>query len=158
MNPSIDSLKNNPDYTLVAELQHHEIKSFVLDQIQKNSRIIRIYLIYQMIMIALGALFLGISVIKAFSGEIDKLYYSLGAIVFSFTLLIIIHELIHGAAFKLVGVPKVTYGAILKQFVFYAEADLQVLNRKQSLMLVSPMGLRNSITILQIHTFCWLNR
>ena len=154
-NPSIDELHNSDVYKLVAEPSHLKIKEFLLEQIQERPRLIRIYLIYQFAMICLGLLFFGLSVIRAIKvGEFEYLFYSLAALVFAFSLLIVLHELIHGLAFKLVGVSKVTYGAILKQFIFYAEADRHVLNRRQfRIVALAPLVVVKVVSLAGIIVF-----
>jgi hypothetical protein len=49
------------------------------------------------------------------------------ALLFSFTALIIIHELLHALAYLLTGARKISFGFILKKFIFYALADRQVI-------------------------------
>ncbi|NQU86579.1 MAG: DUF3267 domain-containing protein [Mariniphaga sp.] len=153
-NPSITELNNEIDYELLAELKHTSVKEFVLNQIKGGSRIIRFYLIYQFVMISLGMLFIGLSVVNAFDGNSINLYYTMAALISCFSVLIVIHELIHGLAFKSVGTPRVTYGAILKQFVFYAEADKFVLNRKQfTIVAMAPLIIIKLISIIVILIF-----
>jgi hypothetical protein len=67
------------------------------------------------------------SVVFSVKGQPEKLL-SIGlAMLFSFTALIIIHELLHALAYLLTGARKISFGVILKKFVFYALADRQVI-------------------------------
>ena len=50
------------------------------------------------------------------------------ASVFSFTVLIIIHELLHALAYLVTGARKISFGAIPQKFIFYALADRQVVS------------------------------
>ena len=52
-------------------------------------------------------------------------------VLFSFTVLIILHELLHAIAYLLVGAKKISFGMNLNKFMFYVQADKQVLNYKQ---------------------------
>ena len=52
-------------------------------------------------------------------------------VLFSFTVLIILHELLHAIAYLLVGARKLSIGMNLKKFMFYVQADKKVLNYKQ---------------------------
>lgn len=153
-NPSIAELQNREKYTLLAELDHHHIKEFVLDQVRTGNRLIRIYMGYQCLMICLGAFFVGLSVVKAFHGEMKVLCYSLAALVFSFSFLVVFHELLHGLAFKAVGVPRVTYGALPRKFIFYAEADRFVLNSRQfRIVALAPLLIVKLVSLAGIAVF-----
>jgi hypothetical protein len=139
-NPAIEELQNSDRYELVYELEHHKVKEFVIRQITSGSRIIQWFMIYQFIMIVTGLFFVTRSIVLAFRGNSVPLFYILGAILFSFTLLILIHELLHALAFKITGAPRVSMGAYLKKFIFYAEADRHVVNREQfTLVALTPL-------------------
>jgi len=150
-NPSIDELKNSDKFELVAHLNHQQIKEFVINQLAENGKIITIYMIYQILMILIGIFFFTRSIVLAFRDLTTTLYYSLAALVFSFSVLIIIHELLHGAALKLIGVKKVTFGGYLKKFIFYAEADQFVINRRQfAFIALTPLLVVKLVTLIGI--------
>lgn len=139
-NPRIKELRESNHFELIAELSHQNIKEFVLDQALKGGRMVRIYMIYQIIMIAAGSAIFTYSVVEAFKQNMQAFYYCIASILFCFTALIVIHELIHGIAIKLTGAPKVSYGANLKKFIFYAEADQYVMNRRQfTFIAITPL-------------------
>ena len=91
---------------------------------------------------------------------------------FGVSALIIIHEWIHGVAYKALGAKNVYYGGNIKQFVFYAASDGDVLDGRQfrlvalapfvvvtaaclCLMLLMPQYLVALLTVLCLHTlFC----
>uniref|UniRef100_UPI003217716D DUF3267 domain-containing protein n=1 Tax=uncultured Draconibacterium sp. TaxID=1573823 RepID=UPI003217716D len=153
-NPTIEELHNKEQYELVAELDHKEIKSFVTNQLLQGGRIIKSFMIYQIIMLSLGFFLLGWSSVQAFNSNYEPLYYILAALVFSMSLLIILHELLHGIAIKFTGAKKVSYGAYLKKFIFYAEANLHVLNRKQfAFVALTPLVVIKLVTILGVILF-----
>lgn len=130
-NPSIEELQCSGKYELIAQLNHQQIKEFVINQLAENGRIIKGYMIYQVLMILIGIFFFTRSIVLAFQDSAIQLYYSLVALIFCFSVLIVIHELLHGIALKLSGAPKVSFGGYLKKFIFYAEADRFVINRRQ---------------------------
>jgi hypothetical protein len=131
-NPTIDELKNEEDYELFAELNHGQIKDFVLQQLTgSDSKLVKTYAIYQLLMILTGMFFLARALVLAFRNEIQPLIISVLTLIFSVTLLVVIHEVLHGIALKLTGAKHVSFGGYLKKFIFYAEADRHVLNRKQ---------------------------
>ncbi len=153
-NPSIEELRNSGNFKLIAQLNHKQIKEFVINQLVSNSNMIKVYMIYQLVMIMVGIFFFTRSVVLAFKGSAIPLYYSLAAVVFSFSALVIIHELLHGLALKLAGAPKVSYGAYLKKFIFYAEADRFVMNRRQfAFIALTPLVMVKLITLIGIVFF-----
>ena len=130
-NPSIYELQKSGNYELIGQLHHDEIKEFVLQQLSEGGKLVFSFMIYQFLMILLGLFFFTRSIVKAFNGYFEQLYFSLAALVFCFTFLIVIHELLHAAALKFTGAKKINFGGYLRKFIFYAEADQHVLNRKQ---------------------------
>lgn len=153
-NPTIDELRNSGEYELIAKLNHSRIKEFVIEQLTGNSKIIRIYMIYQILMIMIGLFFFTSSIVIAFQSSLTPLYFSLAAMVFCFSGLIIIHELLHGIALKISGAKHVTFGGYLKKFVFYAEADQFVINQRQfAYIALTPLFVVKLITIIGIIFF-----
>jgi len=150
-NPSIEELRNSGQFELIAQLNHSQIKEFVINQLTENGRLIKIYMIYQILMIMVGMFFLTRSIVLAFQSSITPLYYTLAALVFCFSVLIIIHELLHGIALKLAGAKRVTYGGYLRKFIFYAEADQFVINRRQfAFIALTPLFAVKLITLIGI--------
>lgn len=150
-NPSIEELRNPEKYELIAQLNHSQIKEFVIDQLTTKSRMITAYMIYQIIMIMIGMFFFTRSIVLAFQGSPIQLYYSLAALVFSLSVLVIVHELLHGTALKLTGAKRVTYGGYLRKFIFYAEADQFVINRRQfAFIALTPLFAVKLITLIGI--------
>ena len=153
-NPSIEELHNSGEYELVAQLNHSQIKEFVINQLMQNGKIIKIYMIYQIVMILVGIFFFTRSFVTAFQNSLTPLYFSLTALVFCFSVLIIIHELLHGIALKISGAKRVSFGGYLKKFVFYAEADQFVINRRQfAFIALTPLFVVKLITLIGIIFF-----
>ena len=147
-NPTIKQLQNDDEFELIAELNHQQIKEFVINQLSENGKIVRMYMIYQILMILIGLFFLTRSVVLAFQNYSEPLYYSAAAFIFCFSLLIVIHELLHGIALKLTGAKRVNFGGYLKKFIFYAEADQFVINRKQfAFIALTPLVIVKIITL-----------
>lgn len=150
-NPTIEELQNSDNYELVAELEHRQIKEFVIDQITTERKLIKGFMIYQGIMILVGLFFATRPIVLAMRGNYEPLFWLLGAIAFTFTLLILIHELLHLLALKITGAPKISVGGYLKKFIFYAEADRHVLNREQfALVALTPLVVVKVITLIAI--------
>ncbi|NJK97602.1 MAG: DUF3267 domain-containing protein [Bacteroidales bacterium] len=58
-------------------------------------------------------------------------WFGLAGFISSFTILVPLHELLHGLAFRIFGARKLKYGKDLKQMMFYVTVDHFVLNRKE---------------------------
>ncbi len=148
-NPTIEELQNPEYFEQIAELKHTNIKAFVLNQFLKKNKLSQWYMYYQMIMITLGIFTLIWTGLLFFRGHRLPLIYSISALIFCFSLLIPVHELLHGLALKLTGAKKVHIGACLSKFMFYAEADKHVLNRQQfALVALTPLVLVKLTSII----------
>ncbi len=153
-NPTINELRNPENFELIAQVNHHQIKEFVIERLTSEGKIIRIYMYYQIFMIVVGMFFFTRSIVFAFKGDLVPLFYSMAALVFCFSALIVFHELLHGIALKLAGAKRIVFGGYLKKFVFYAEADRFVINRRQFLFIaLTPLFAVKLITLTGIIIF-----
>ena len=122
-----EDLQNNTGFELLAEVSHQNLREFVVEQIKNEKYIIRIYSAYQVFMLVLLVYFITQSIVLVVKGHRDAISSVGLAVLFSFSALIIIHELLHALAYLLAGARKISFGVILKKFVFYALADRQVI-------------------------------
>ncbi len=153
-NPTIQELTESSEYELIAKLNHTQIKEFVINQLMDNGRIVRIYMVYQILMVLVGLFFFTRSVVLAVQDSAIQFYYSIAALVLSFSVLIVIHELLHGIALRIAGAKRVTFGAYLKKFIFYAEADRFVINRRQfAFVALTPLFVVKLLTLIGIIMF-----
>ena len=153
-NPGIKELQNPDNFELIAELTHNQIKEFVISQLSDNGKIVSVFMIYQITMLLAGFIFITRSVALLLHGETTPFLISIASIIFSFTILVIIHELLHGIALKFTGARKINFGGYLKKFIFYAEADSHVLNRRQFVLLsLTPLFVVKIISIIGIILF-----
>lgn len=122
-------ITDNPSYELIETLDHSQIKPFIKREIIGNQGWGLLAKMYQ----GMGLLLFGFALIKAFapfmrSRETEMLEWMGWGILFCFTALIIIHELLHFFAYLAVGARKLSFGMDLRKFIFYVQADKQVLN------------------------------
>jgi len=127
---SPDDLQNNNEFELLAEVSHQKLREFVVEQIVEEKYIIRIYSVYQVLMMVLFIFLLTRSIMLVFKGFSEPIISMGLALLFSFSILIVIHELLHAVAYLLSGAKKISFGVILKKFVFYALADQQVIESR----------------------------
>jgi hypothetical protein len=131
--PTIEDLNDPSEYELFATVEQDKIKEFVLQQVMSDKKIIPVYMVYQTLLFLTGIFFFTRAIILAYRGNFIYLLITVGSVLFSLTLLVAIHELLHGLALKLTGAPKVKFGGIFKKFVFFAEADHFILGKKSFL-------------------------
>ncbi len=150
-NPTIQELRESEKYELIAQLHHNEIKQFVLDKLSDGGKMVKYFMYYQVVMILFGMFFFIRSIVFAFKGSWQPLWFSLAALIFSFSALILIHELLHAIAIKFTGAKKINFGGYFKKFIFYAEADQHVLNRNQfAFIALTPLVAVKIITLTGI--------
>ena len=153
-NPTIEDLLDKEQFELIAELEHATIKEFVLEQLALGGKLITSFMVYQVVMLLTGIFFVTRSIVLAYHGYSTPLIFSSIALLFSFTLLIPIHELLHGFALKLTGAKKIHYGAYFRKFIFYAEADRHVLNSRQfELIALTPLIVIKVVTLIGLLLF-----
>jgi len=125
-------LLNNTNYTEIASVEHENIKTFITSEVEKQPLIVKIANLYQIT----GLLAFMLGGFKAFmpfftQRETVFLAWLAGGVLFTFSLLIVLHELIHAAAYSIVGIRNLSFGIILRKFMFYVQADKQVVNYQQ---------------------------
>lgn len=148
---SPEDLQNNSEFELLAEVSHQKLREFVVEQIREEKYIIRFYSAYQVIMMTLFVFLLTRSVIFAFKGHSESIIGMGLALLFSFSVLIVIHELLHALAYWLTGARKISFGVILKKFIFYALADRQVIAAKAfHIVALAPLVIVKAICLLAI--------
>ncbi|MFN7118764.1 MAG: DUF3267 domain-containing protein [Saprospiraceae bacterium] len=123
MKPTIDALFDESEYLLLEELPYTEMIPFVQRDFQYPTNIIRFYIALNVLLLIV---IIGVAALQISAGKITfgNLFYAVSlGFAASLTLLIPIHEAIHGLAYKIAGAPKVSFGGNLRKFYFYAVAD-----------------------------------
>lgn len=117
---------------IIATLPHTEIKIFLKEEL-KNPGPYKTW--YFILAIAAGLLLGGLPAYGITLWVLgDTAIYAIQsalAVVFSISILIVLHEWIHGLAYRFFGAKNVYYGANIKQFVFYAASDGDVFTGRQ---------------------------
>lgn len=150
-----DNLVNGSEFELLTEVSHRDLREFVISQIRDEKQIIRIYSIYQVIMLALFIFLLTRSIVFAFRGNFDGLIGIGLSVLFSFSVLIVIHELLHALAYWITGAGNISFGFVPKKFIFYALADKQVIQSKAfHFVALTPFVVVKLIGILGAISFC----
>lgn len=125
-----EDLRNESEFELLTEVSHQHLREFVVELIVLEKKIIRIYSIYQVFMMLLFTFFLTRGIVLSIKGEPTFLVQIILAIVFSLSALVVIHELLHALAYLSIGARRISFGSVLRKFIFFAIADQQVINSR----------------------------
>jgi len=122
-----EDLQNENEYELLTEVSHQHLREFVMELVSKGKTIIKIYSVYQAFMILIFFYLLTKGIVLCIKGNQTLLIQVGLSMLFSMTLLIVIHELLHALAYLATGARRISFGGNLKKFIFYAMADRQVI-------------------------------
>ena len=131
----VGGIINNPAFEQIEVIEHSNLKPFLRREIIGNQGWGLIAKMYQ----GMGLLLVAFALVKAFAPylrtrETISLEWMGWGVLFCITALIVIHELLHAIAYLIVGARKLSFGMNLKKFMFYVQADKQVLNYKQFML------------------------
>ena len=161
------------EHKLIMQVTHEDFKAFMKAQLKQKGFYKTAYTITLMVtgFLFFAAVGYAISVF-AIAQEVAPLLQLATGLIFCFSLLIVLHELLHALAYKVVGAKKVYFGAMLSKFVFFAGSDQEKFNGTKYrfialfpflsitcagllLILFFPEYFLFSLTILFFHTlFC----
>lgn len=127
MKPTIEELRNEEKYRLILAVPFENLLPFLFDNMSAATKTMRFFYSF-LIMCALSVIFFVFQTEKAF-GQI--FWYGLVGFLSSFTIMVPIHELLHGLAFKIFGARKLKFGKDIKQMMFYVTVNNFVMNRRQ---------------------------
>lgn len=146
--PDAEQLVHDPRYHLALELDFREMIPFVLSNISLKGYF---SLFYKVINIALLLLVIVLGIIGLVSSWISwsNLLLQAGTgIVAGSVLIIAPHEMLHGAAYRLLGARSIRFGADLKQFIFYVTADrYPVSGTELCILALTPFVVINAVII-----------
>jgi hypothetical protein len=130
MKPTIDELFIAERFTQLEVLPYEEMIPFIQREFTYPTPLIRVYIALNVLILML-MLVLGYLQVSSGKIEIGQIFdaASLG-LAASLTLLIPIHEAIHGIAYKLAGAPKISFGGNCRKLYFYAVADRFVIGKR----------------------------
>ncbi|HEY3390542.1 MAG TPA: DUF3267 domain-containing protein [Prolixibacteraceae bacterium] len=144
-------LNENPEYELIIKLEHSNAKQFVKEQLRLKSKLTKRYLWYQFSMATLLTALICSGFILWYAKSAVPMLFIIGAILFSFTVLVLIHEMLHVLALLFLGFNKISLGGDIRRFVFYALADEQVLSRREFYILaLFPLLIIKAVTVAAI--------
>ena len=148
---SVDDLWKSGKYKLIKTLKYNEIVEFIFENIGFKNASSFFYFFYNIITLII---LIGFGFFFFDAGFKNFFRYLSGGIIAGSILVIPVHELIHGITYKLLGAPKIHFGADFKQMLFYVAADKFVINRNRFyLVAISPFFVINLFTIIFLFNF-----
>lgn len=144
-----EQLQQDPAYQLMLILPHDNLLPFIQEQLSGKTRIMRGYFLFNILLFISLAVLAYRDVQNGLLSWDDVLKsFGLGTLLV-FTVLIVLHEAVHGVAYKMAGAPKVTYGVNWRKFYFYAVAHRFVAGRKAfTVVALAPFVVISVLTIL----------
>lgn len=145
-----EELINNPDYEKLDAFSLKNIKHVVMKEMGEGGKWSGVSNMYQVV----GLIAIMIGGVKAFvpfikRGELNNLVALAGGILFSVTFLVVIHELIHAIAYKMIGAKKLSFGMRLRKFLFFVLADKEVFTLRQfKFVALAPVVTVAALTII----------
>ncbi|WP_340200523.1 DUF3267 domain-containing protein [Ascidiimonas sp. W6] len=122
-------MKVPENWELLKKVSHNEIKPFVKECLEINGFYKRFYFLIMLISIATLTAVITFTIVTYFTkGDLHGVVQLLSSFLFSFTILVLIHELIHAIAYKIMGAKNVYFGGSIKKFIFYAASDQDIVN------------------------------
>jgi len=122
----IEELQNEKHFSKIAELKYDHIINFVFQYIKKPTPSVFFYFFSNAFLLAAIIYFPFTELYLGFGNFLTQFFAGLVAGSF---LIVPIHELCHGFAFKLLGASKIHFGADMKQMIFYVAADKFIVGR-----------------------------
>ncbi len=143
-------LRDNPGYTLLAELKHDDLGEFTHAYYwQKRSWVIWAHYAFSLGVLAAIA---RVALVSRFGVEDWLTGFGLGVV--GFVLLFPIHEGLHGLAYKLLGAREVRFAFSLRQLYAYARAHRFVADaRRYALIAPAPFVVINAALIAAAFAF-----
>jgi hypothetical protein len=139
MRHTVDQIRNDSRFRLLDQLHYDSIVEFATEYIRKSTRSMTFFIVIVIIFFVIqwSAFVYGITVKDM--NTVSLLKQFLYGLIASLTIIIPAHELIHAIGYFLLGARKISFGAAMKHFAFYAVADDFVVRRRGFVFLaISP--------------------
>ena len=144
----IEKLHQDPGYRQILKLEFSDMIPFVLSNIRKKGLFSILYLTINMaslVFIILYAIW-GVMDMQITWATIIK--QTLSGIFAGSILVIPLHEILHGLAYRILGARKIKFGADLQQFIFFVTADRYPVSGNQLYFLaMTPFVVINLVTV-----------
>ena len=146
--PDIETHQSDPAYLLVYKLGFQDMVPFVLQQIKRKGLYSWLYATANLAILVFILVY-SITTLLDHNLGWKSLLIQLALGAFAGSILVIpVHELIHGLAYRILGAKKIIFGADLTQFIFFVTAKHYVVSGKEvHLLTLAPFVIINMLTI-----------
>ena len=153
--PDVDKLNNDHSYQKIMELSFDDMIPFVMSNIRRPGLFSRIYLVLNILTLIALILWVVHGLLEGWLVWTSLIrQFIVGVFAGSF-LVIPIHELFHGLAYKILGAKKIKFGADLQQLIFYVTADhFPVARRELCFLAMLPFAAINAVILTVV--FLWV--
>jgi hypothetical protein len=153
--PDVNTLQNDPRYRKILELDFSEMTPFVLNNIGGKEKVSVLFMGLNLgtVIFIVAYVMWGLTGDHFDSGTV--FWQMLGGVLAGSILIIPPHELLHGAAYRLLGARHIRFGVDFQQFIFFVTADRFPISRNElRLLAMAPFVVINTICIAL--TAAWL--
>jgi len=129
MSARVDQLPENAE--LLTTLSHSDFKGFAKEAFKLKSNIKPFFWVVILSSMAILGAVLSYSISKVFTNrEWSYFLQFLAALLANFSIILVLHELLHALAYKMQGAKRVYFGADLKKLTVYAASDEEIFDGK----------------------------
>ena len=121
--PDVEKLQHDPGYRQILELDFNDMIPSVLSSIRKRSVISYFFAFLNLGLFVFIILYILLGLIESQLTWSMILKQSLSGLFAGSILVIPLHELLHGLAYRILGARKIRFGADLQQLIFFVTAD-----------------------------------
>lgn len=146
---TVEELRQSPGHEHWITLSHEEILPFVQKEFGRKDWLLGSYLLLNLALLLFMVVLGGWQASQGWVSVGKMILNSILGFTLALSLLIPVHEAIHGLAYKFVGAPAVQYGSDIRKFIFYAMADHFVIGFPQFVIVaLAPFLVINFFTTL----------
>lgn len=127
MKPSLEELKQENDYEIIKKVPFDNLMEFLVENIDPTTKTMGFFYFF----LVLCSISVIVNIIQLDDTFSHIFWLGLLGCILSFTIMVPVHEMIHGLVFKLFGAKKLSFGVSIKQMMFYATAYNFVMTRTQ---------------------------
>lgn len=126
-----NKLHDNAAFEQVLVLEHDAMIAFIQKELAQPHPLIRQFVQFNWLFTLGSLVYAGWQLYHGILPPGPMILHFFLGIMLSMTLLILVHEGIHGLVYRLVGAPSVQFGGSFRKMYFYAVADHHVLKSRQ---------------------------
>lgn len=148
LKPDAETLRKDPSYRMILELDFSEMIPFVLSNMRLRSLIPLFYASINAVFLLFILLYIVVSVRMGALSAGKIVWQILSGILAGSILVIPLHELLHGLAYRMLGARRISFGMDLQQFIFYVTADrFPISKRELAFLAMVPFVFINLVLI-----------